>query len=709
LSIAVDIGGTFTDLVVEDVGGTFRLYKTPTDQRNPIEGVVAAVGLASVDLGRPIADLLGGCDLFIHATTRALNAVLTGEVARTAFLTTEGHRDILLFREGGRTQPFNHTRRYPPPYVPRRLTYEIRERIAATGEVVTPLDEAQALEVVTALKNAAVEAVGVCLLWSIVNPEHELLLGRLLDGHLSGVPYTLSHRLNPCIREYRRASSTCIDASLKPVMTDYLREFAERLQALGFAGRLLIVASNGGVLDVRQVAEAPIHCLGSGPAMAPVAGRHYADRTVAGQTAIVADAGGTSYDVSVVRRGRIPWTREAWVGEPYVGHITGFPSVDVRSIGAGGGSIAWVDEGRLLHVGPRSAGSVPGPACYGLGGSEPTVTDAAVVLGYIDPDYFLGGAMPLDAEASCGALERRVGAPLGLSVRDSAAAVLSVVTEEMARAIEEVTVHQGIDPAAAVLVGGGGAVGLNVIRIARRLGCTAVVIPDVGAGMSAAGALLSDLTWDTAATFPTATDGFNRQGVNRILEKLGERCALHLTDSAAPCGESLVEFSAEARYPDQVWELEVPLRSGCFALPDDVEAFRADFHAVHEEVFGIRDEASPVEIVTWRARSRYRLRPDQGQRTLHAETNRRPATEVSRDVYWGESAVPIATGVVDFRDLGLGMTVAGPAVIEMADATVVIDPEASAERRLASALLIHPWADGAARQEASRPARDRTR
>jgi len=255
---------------------------------------------------------------------------------------------------------------------------------------VQPLDEAAVLEVIRALVDRQVEAVAVCLLWSIANPTHELRVGELLSKHLPGVPYTLSHRLNPTLREYRRASSTAIDASLKPIMTTYLRSLSGRLREAGFAGRLLMVTSNGGILDADAVAEAPIHAINSGPSMAPVAGRYYALQAAA-DTAVVADTGGTSYDVSLVRRGSIPWTRETWLGRPYVSHMTGFPSVDVKSVGAGGGSIAWVDDGGLLYVGPQSAGSVPGPVCYGRGGIQPTVTDAALVLGYLDPEFFLRG------------------------------------------------------------------------------------------------------------------------------------------------------------------------------------------------------------------------------------------------------------------------------------------------------------------------------
>src|SRR5580693_6694832 len=430
MRLAADTGGTFTDLVVES-GADVRLFKSSTTPHDPAEGILNAVALAAQDAGSEIDDFLAEVEVFIHGTTRAINAILTNNTARTALLSTRGHPDVLLLREGGRTQPFDWTHGYPEPYIPRALTFEIDERIGSQGEVVRPLDEAATAQVLGELATRGVESVAVCLLWSIANPAHELALGELIERHLPGVPYTLSHALNPTLREYRRASCAAIDASLKPLMTAYLHGLEDRLRASGFDGRLLMVTSSGGVVDAVDMAAAPIHSVNSGPAMAPIAGRHYAALDGDSENAVVADTGGTSYDVALVRRGRIPVTRETWLGLEYEGHITGFPAVDVRSVGAGGGSIAWIDPGGLLHVGPQSAGADPGPVCYGRGGVEPTVTDASVVLGYIDPDYFLGGKMSLDAAASERAIAERVGEPLGLATSEAAAAIMAVATERM--------------------------------------------------------------------------------------------------------------------------------------------------------------------------------------------------------------------------------------------------------------------------------------
>jgi N-methylhydantoinase A len=676
--LAVDTGGTFTDLVVEDDKGVLHLFKSPTTQADPVRGVLDVLGVATAALD---SDILSESSVFVHGTTRAINAILTETTARTAFLTTEGHPDVLLFREGGRTDPFNFTRPYPKPYIPRALTFELPERIGAQGEIVKPLDEEAVVAICGRLNGQEIEAVGVCLLWSIANPAHELRVGELLTEHLPGIPYTLSHRLNPAIREYRRASSTCIDASLKPVMSEYLRGLDGRLREAGFSGRVLMVTSNGGVLDATAVADAPIHSLGSGPAMAPVAGRFFAERDGGADTAVVADTGGTSYDVSLVRRGRIPWTRETWLGEPFFGHMTGFPSVDVKSVGAGGGSIAWVDEGGLLHVGPESAGSEPGPVCYARGGERPTVTDASLVLGYIDPEYFLGGAMPLDPDAARAALESQVAAPLGLSLEEAASAVMRLTTEHMVRAIEEITLHQGIDPRTAVLVGGGGAAGLNSVAIARRLGCPQLIVPAVGAALSATGALLSDLTADFAATLMTTTADFNLTAVERVLTDLRKRCK-EFAAAAGIAGE--IELSTEARYPHQIWELEFPVRE-----PLDADTLRDDFHALHEEVFAISDPGSEVELVGWRARVRCPVGRSQPGR-LAQDAAPRVGAAVRRAYFPGAGAFDAR--VLSFDEFEPGRVVAGPAIVESAMTTVVIDPGATVERTASGSLAIVPVA-----------------
>ena len=689
LRFAVDTGGTFTDLIVDAGNGTLRMYKAPTTPEDPASGMLASFRQAAEDWSLELSELLARGELLVHGTTIGTNAILTGNLAKTAFLTTDGHPDILVLREAGRAgiSAFDYSVPSPRPYVPRALTYEVPERVAADGTVVEPLNEHAVVEIIAELAQKEIEAVGVCLLWSIVNPMHERRVGQLLDRHLPGVPYTLSHEVNPSLREYRRASSTCIDASLKPLMSGYLRNLSERLQDAGFRGRLLIVTAQGGALDADDIARAPIHSIKSGPAMAPVAGRHYASVDCESDTVIVADTGGTSYDVSLVRGARIPWTRETWIGRPYLGHMTGFPSVDVQSVGAGGGSIAWVDHAGLLHVGPQSAGSVPGPACYAHGGVHPTLTDAALVLGYIDPNYFLGGRIPLDTAAAEGALVDYVATPLGLDVQSAAAAVMGVITENMVAAIEDITVNQGIDPRRAVLLGGGGAAGLNSVSIARRLGCPQVLIPEPAAALSAAGGLLSDLSAQFAGLFPTSGGQFDIDGVNRMLAELKEKCHAFASGRGTQTLRQSIQYSVEARYQRQIWEIEVPLRVDELDSEADVRDLVTDFHALHRDIFAIDDPDSDVEFIMWRARISCALNEYDAHPTLRADPNSRRAANGTRPVFFPDHGV-VDAKVIDIQAMSDEIPVKGPAIVESPFTTVVVDPGASARRTHARSVLI---------------------
>lgn len=685
MRLAVDTGGTFTDLAVCDDDGYLHQFKSPTTPDDPIRGFFDVLDVGAHGLGMSRGELLARSDVVIHGTTRAINAVVTGTTAKTAFFTTWGHPEILVNREGGKTKPFDAFQEYPEPYVPRSLTFEIPERTGYDGQIVKPLDEAAVKDIILGLADAEVEAVGVCLLFSTMNPAHELRVGELLSEHAPLVPFTLSHQLNPILREYRRASSTVIDASLKPVMSEYLNHLEERVREAGFRGRLLVSTSNGGVADAAEVANAPILALNSGPAMAPIAGREIARSETGQATVIVADTGGTTYDVSVVQRGRIPTTAETWVGPRYIGHMTGFPSVDVRSVGAGGGSIAWVDKQGLLHVGPRSAGADPGPICYGRGGVEPTLTDACLVLGYLDSGYFLGGTMELDVAGAHRALAE-LGALLGLDAMAAARSVVEVATENMVQAIESITIDQGIDPRSAVLVGGGGAAGLNTSIIGARLGCERVIIPQLGGVLSAAGMLLSDLVSEYATTFVTTTEGFDFEGVNRTLADLRRRAQTFLDTSGEEATETAIKLFADARYPDQIWELPVPLDVGSFEGADDVERLRQGFHDVHQEVFAVSDPSSPVEVVGWRARAECRLQSS----GLTASAQEGVSSSHRSRGAWFPGLGSVTTPVLEFSSLPRNEPMTGPLLVESPLTTVVVDPGTQVVRSSLGNLILRP-------------------
>lgn len=688
MRLAVDTGGTFTDLIVEQGDGRVSIHKAPTTPSDPAEGMLAALRLAADSQGADLRTFLGRATSLIHGTTHAINAIINQTTARTALITTRGHRDILVLREGGRSEPFNFTVPFPEPYVPRALTFEVTERTMSDGGVRIQLEESDLIPALADLRRLGVEAVAVCLLWSIVNPEHELAIGKLIEQHIPGLPYTLSHQLNPSLREYRRASSTVIDASLKPMMTRYLQQLEGRLEAEGFKGRIFIVTSNAGLMPASEVAAAPIHLINSGPSMAPVAGLAYC-RTADGpapDAIIVADTGGTTYDVSLVRKGRISRTADSWIGAPFRGHLTGFPSVDVRSIGAGGGSIAAVDAGGMLTVGPRSAGAVPGPASYGRGGNLPTLTDAALILGYIDPDFFLGGAIHLDGDAARRALIDHVARPLGLDLESAALAIIRVATENMVQAIVDITVKQGIDPRTATLVGGGGAAGFNTVAIARRLGCRQVIVPEAGAALSAAGALMSDLSAHFRATRFTSTRAFDYDGVSAVLEGLRAKGARFIREAGLDESEAHYDFFCDARYPDQVWEIELPLPESDFSAPGALERLVEAFHALHRDVFAVSDDGSAVEIVSWTLIASGRIGASREVRVVTDGTARLHSTQ--RPIVTSNGARVVAP-VILFEAMPFDTPLRGPALIENSFTTIVIDPDAIARRDPAQGLIIN--------------------
>lgn len=683
LRFAVDTGGTFTDLIVGEADGGLSMHKAPTTPSDPVSGVIDVMKVAAEQAGESLPSYLGRGEVLVHGTTHAINAIITGRTARTAFLTTSGHPDTLVFREGGRQDSFNFTIPYPEPYVAKSLTFEIDERIQSDGSIRQPLDERRVSDLLRGLRASGVEAIAVCLLWSIVNPEHELTVGRLIEEHLPGIPYTLSHRINPSIREYRRAMSTCIDASLKPIMGAYMSSLDRRLREVGFLGRLLVVTSQGGVMDAAEVADSPVHLINSGPSMAPVGAKAYCT-TKDTPTLIVGDTGGTTFDVSLVRNGRIPRTRETWLGKAFSSHMTGMPSVDTKSIGAGGGSIAWVDEGGLLHVGPISAGAVPGPAAYGRGGTRPTVTDASIVLGHIDPDHFLGGRMRLDRVAAEEAVRREVADKLGQSVEEAAAAIIELATEHMVQAILDITVNQGIDPTEAAFVAGGGAAGLNCVAIGRRLGCRWVLVPETGAALAASGALVSDLVAHYQAMFHAESRDFDAEGVNNVLAMLERRCDAFRIKTGPDATFIGIDWSTEARYPDQAWEIEVPLRKDRFTSSADVAGLVEDFHRTHQEIFAVSDPGSPIEAIGWSAAVHCRIGSQEPGRI------RAPEIEIQlsgRPAYFrGQGWVNAA--VYRLEALGNNETIVGPAIVESGFTSIVIDPGAIALRNVTGTLVV---------------------
>lgn len=662
--MAVDIGGTFTDLYVRTPEGRSEAFKSPTTPDDLTDGLFDAFGNAASEFGMGIDELLGETQRLVHGTTVSTNAIIEGDTARTAFLCTRGFEDTLLFREGGKDSAFDWDEDYPDPYIPRSLTFGINERVDAEGDVVTPLDEEQVRDVLARVAEADVEAIAVCLLWSQVIPDHERRIGQLIESRLPDVQYSLSHSVNPILREYRRGVSTAMDASIHDVVGGYFTTLSGALGDRGFEGDLLIITANGGVMEADEIVRAPIWTVDAGPTMLPVAALGVTRSELDREHVLALDMGGTSLDMSVVEDGTILRTREAKVGD----ELLGIDKVSVTSIGSGGGSIAWVDDGGLLHVGPESAGADPGPACYLRGGERPTVTDAALVLGYLNEEYFLGGEMTVDRDAAIEALEAEVGSKLDLDATEAAHAVYRTAVQDMVNGIQDVTIERGIDPRKYVLSGGGGALGTFTVVLARELGMTDVMLPSDAGVVSSIGGLTSNIRRDFSASRFTTSRDFALEEINATLDSLETRATEFFDRSGIPPNEQTVAFYARARYPNQIWDIEIELPSAPL-VPRDRETLVERFHQKHENTYGFSTDEE-IEFLHWRVEAfgeRDRKFP-----TASSTGGDDSGRTDSRDAYFdGETVVSSAHRATDVTP---GQSIDGPAFVDGETTTIVLPP-----------------------------------
>lgn len=668
-TVGVDIGGTFTDTVVGDGKGEVRLFKSNTTPLEFRRGIFDCLELAAGYYKLSLEDFLSKVKSLVHGTTIATNAVLTGKVAKTGLLVTKGFRDILLYRHGGRAgeMMFSH-RAYPEPYIPRYLTKGVGGRINSEAGEETPLNEEDVGAAIRDFKKWGVEAIAVSLLWSIVNDTHERRVAEIIAQEWPEALVTISSEVNPILREYFRTSSTAMDASLKPFFSKYVEDLRDELVQRGYKGRLLMVNSNGGVMTAEEMIKLPIYAVKSGPSMGPVAGLYFA-RERGSNNVIVADMGGTSFDVSLVEKGVILSSLFSQVLDTHYST----PCVDVISIGAGGGSIAWLDPGKLTHVGPSSAGALPGPACYMRGGQEPTVTDSNVILGYLNPDYFLGGRMKIDPTLAEKVIKEKIAEPLSLSTVEAASVIHAVVNQNMVSAMEDISVKRGIDPREYSVVAGGGACGIHIARIARELRLKEVIVPKLASGLCAFGMLVCDLKIERARSLQTKTDNFDYEGVNATLRALAEEAEDFLARVGVPRDNREIKFSVAARYPFQVWEINVPLPAKRIT-PEELPILVERFHQLHESKYAFR-EKQPVECVHWVVTATgYMPKYEPPMMGLGKDAST-IALKGERDVYWVETRSFVKTPLYDGSIMTPGSKVSGPAVIEEPETTVVIPPD----------------------------------
>lgn len=674
--IGTDVGGTFTDLWVAASDGRTALFKSPTTE-DVLGGVTDAITLAARHYGQTFEEFCSAICRFGHGTTIGLNALLTGRAARTAVLTTRGFADTMVIgRLRRQTSGMNETeytdsylRNRFPPLVPRALVYEIDERIDASGNIVMALDERAAIATVQALAVDGVEAVAICLLWSTQNPVHEKALRELVRHHLPTVFVSVSHEVSPAVGEYARMSTTAANASLGPLAGRYLSKLEQTLRSAGMRSPVLMMTCAGGVMPTAALNDKPINALFSGPA-AGVMGSLAIGQKIGLDNLLTTDIGGTSFDVGVVVKGKAISRSEIGVA----GADLRVPSIDVASIGAGGGSIAFVEFGEL-KVGPRSAGANPGPACYGRGGERPTATDADLVLGILDPENFLGGRMKLDVAASRKAIETYVAAPLGISVTEAAWGIREVLDSKMADLLRRVTIERGYDPRDFTLFANGGAGPSHAWVFSEELGLPGFVVPAVATTMSAFGTGNSDVGFTTE--HPTHCFVRARQVPSEsqlaaitvaMVEAKGEQSRLL---QLAPSSTGVrTDLSLSLRYRGQSHSLDIVLGSSTF----DVSAYQRavkDFEAQYEVQFG-RGAAfsnAGVEIIAVRARGTASLPPP-------ARVSSGTAIEKigARPVIFRDPTVAVQTDIYSTVFPAEGAGVHGPAIIEFPGQSVVIPP-----------------------------------
>jgi N-methylhydantoinase A len=662
--VGIDIGGTFTDLV-GCIDGRIVTSKASTVPADPTQGVADTIDLAKVD-SASLSEVL-------HGSTVAINTVLERKGARTALVTTKGFRDVYAIGRGNRIEAFNLFFHRPKPLVARDLTFEVPERINARGEVLTRLDEAAVEEVAVTLRKRRVEAVAVCLLHAYANPAHERRIGEMLRQAMPDVFVTLSHEILREYREYERTSTTTLNAYVGPRVEAYLRRLETYLRAERFDGKIQIMRSNGGVMSIKLAQEQPVSMMESGPVAGMIgAGRLAADLGL--ERCIGFDMGGTTAKTSLITNGA-PAIEEGYViGGQASGQPMQLPVVDIVEIGAGGGSIAWVDANGGIHVGPQSAGADPGPACYGKGNADPVVTDANLVLGRINPRRFLNGNMPLDVAAAKRAIQERIADPLHLSVADAALGIIRIADSAMSLAVRAVSVNKGVDPRDTALIAFGGGGPLHSGAIAREIFIPRVVVPKLPGTFSAVGMLMASWRQDFVRTLIGKLGSLDALPVEAVFGELTRAGEDQIARDGIAKNTADFAFYANLRYVGQEHTIPIPV-SGQKWLTGDLGPLRKLFHAEHAKRYSQSAPDESMEIVSLRLVATAAREDNLAERWLNEPWRAEGGIEESaREVIFGDPDRPLKTRILWRPSLPAGMTIEGPAIIEEPNATTLIHP-----------------------------------
>ena len=681
--LGVDIGGTFTDAtLINEQTGEIRVGKVPSTPQDPSHGFMEATHriLREADVS---PDEVG---YVVHGTTVATNSIIEGKVARTGFVTTDGFRDLLEIQRQIRPSLYDLQFEKPRPLTPRYLCFGVPERLDAQGNVLTPLDESTVRDVAAQLRQEEVESIAVCFLHAYINPNHEKRTGEILREILPDTIISLSSEVAPEFREYFRASTTVINASIIPVVGRYLQSIEARLRAEGLEAELLVMQSSGGVFTFAAASEKPVFMVESGPAAGVIAAT-YLGTTLECPDVISFDMGGTTAKAGLIQNGTPTITKDYEVGaaaQTGVGASRGAgypirtPVIDLVEIGAGGGSIAWVDSGGVLRVGPQSAGADPGPVCYGAGGTEPTITDANLVLGRLNPNFFLGGEIELDVGAARRAIQEKCADPLNLDLVEAAHGIVEIANAAMVNALRLVSVQRGYDPRDFVLTAFGGAGPVHANRLAAEIDVPTTIIPMSPGTTSAMGLLVTDLKHDYSTTLIQHVDQLDTTAVEKTYRELEAQGGASLEREEVRPEDISFLRQVDMRYVGQSYELTVPLPA------EQLDASKIDrvleqFHIEHDRAYGYSAPTEPVEFVNLRLTAigkiaKPRLRELEGNNTDIAAAQKAP-----RSVYFAESEGYVECPIYDRYRLGPGCVLTGPAIVEEIDSTTVIHPGYSAQ------------------------------
>ena len=667
--VGFDVGGTFTDFALQTPAGDLLTGKHPTTTPDPSEGCLAGLDALLARAALPWASLTQA----VHGTTLGSNIVIERKGRGVALITTRGFRDVLIIGRQKRYQVYDLQIEKPAPLIRRRLIREVTERLLSDGSVLTPLDEAETRRVVKELAGQGITTIAVCLLHSYVNPAHERRVAEIILEEAPQIAVSLSHEVSPTFREYERTSTTVVNAYVMTALAKYLRRLQAEMRARGYRGRLFVMQSSGGIATAEAMERYPVRMIESGPAAGALMAAVYGELT--GYRDLIAfDMGGTTAKLALIEKGR-PFTTNLFeLHKVNLAPGSGIPmniqALDLVEIGAGGGSIARVERG-VIAVGPESAGSTPGPACYRRGGEAPTVTDASLVLGYLNPGFFAGGAMTLDPDAARRAIEESVARPLGLSVEEAAWGIYQIVTSNMELATRVVSIERGRDPRDLTFIAFGGAGPLHGCRLARALGIPRVILPAAAGVTAAIGLLAAEVKFDVTRTYIKRLEEVELPYLNRIYREM-ESQALAVIRASAVTGEVTVLRSVDLRYLGQGYELSVAVPSGSLATAE-LHRLRAAFDEAYAARYGYANSGEPVEVVNWKlsgigAGPRVALpKLDRAGSLDEALKDRRPA-------FFQETGGFVQCPVFDRYRLSPGLKLEGPAIVEERESTTLLPP-----------------------------------